>query len=243
MPLDIHGSYVPATGWPPFKASAAAALLVITGLLLSMLVFLLADGEGKEHEAALPATIGIAMLVMQGAMIAGVLIIAPWFDSDRRAVLALATAPPPAGEIVKTLALMLAVLLPFNAVVYALAPQSFVDDLKTYQELLQSPAGPLFAIAIAFGAPVSEELLFRGFLQSALARTSLGFVGAGAITNVAWTALHAGYSIAGLLEVFLIGILFLWLLWRTGSLWLPLIAHAIYNAVLSAVLVMLPPLG
>ena len=38
----------------------------------------------------------------------------------------------------------------------------------------------LALLVVGIGAPLSEELLFRGFLLSALARSRLGFAGGGA---------------------------------------------------------------
>jgi len=50
---------------------------------------------------------------------------------------------------------------------------------------------------------------------------------------------RAGYSIAGLVEVSLIGLLFSWLLWRTGSLRVPIFCHALYNTLIVVVLVVM----
>ena len=86
-------------------------------------------------------------------------------------------------------------------------------------------------LAIVVGAPLSEELLFRGFLLSALAQSRLGYFGAALLTTLGWTVLHAGYSGLGLIEVFLAGLLFSWLLWRTGNLWVPIACHAFYNGI------------
>ena len=93
---------------------------------------------------------------------------------------------------------------------------------------------------VGIGAPISEELLFRGFLLSALARWRAGFWPAAIVANVAWTSFHLGYSAAGLLEAFLGGLFFSWLLWRTGSLWLPIIGHAVTNIVFLAVIAVYP---
>jgi membrane protease YdiL (CAAX protease family) len=75
-----------------------------------------------------------------------------------------------------------------------------------------------------------EELMFRGFLFPALARGPFGVVGAGLTTSAAWSALHAGYSVTGLLEVFAVGLYFAYVLVRTGSLRVPMFCHAAYNA-------------
>jgi hypothetical protein len=85
--------------------------------------------------------------------------------------------------------------------------------------------------------------LFRGFLLSALARSQLGFAGGTIITTTWWTLLHWGYSAAGIVEVFLIGLFLSWLLWRTGSLRVPIFCHALYNSLIVVFLrhVPLPP--
>jgi hypothetical protein len=69
-----------------------------------------------------------------------------------------------------------------------------------------------------------------------LARSRLGFWGGALVVSGLWTALHIGYSLAGVIEVFLIGIYFSWLLWRTGSLRVALFCHALYNSLIVLVL-------
>ena len=64
----------------------------------------------------------------------------------------------------------------------------------------------------------------------------MGFWGGALITTGLWTALHAGYSTAGIVEVFLIGLFFSWLLWRTGSLRVAIFCHALYNSLIVLVL-------
>jgi membrane protease YdiL (CAAX protease family) len=105
-------------------------------------------------------------------------------------------------------------------------------DLRPFVNLIRGPDGVLAAAVVGIGAPLSEELLFRGFLLSALARTSLGFWGAALIVTALWTALHIGYSIVGIVEVFMIGLFFSWLLWRTGSLRVAIFCHALYNSLI-----------
>ena len=73
----------------------------------------------------------------------------------------------------------------------------------------------------------------RGFLQSALTRSKLGFAGGAIIATIIWAALHAGYTVVGLIEVALIGGIFSYALWRTGSLRVTLACHALYNSALA----------
>ena len=80
------------------------------------------------------------------------------------------------------------------------------------------------------GAPLSEELLFRGFLLSALAQSRLGYSGARAAHDARLDGASCRLLRLGLIEVFLAGLLFSWLLWRTGNLWVPIACHAFYNS-------------
>ena len=162
--------------------------------------------------------------------------LAGWFGADRARVLALGPRVPGPGTFAWALGGMALLLAPYNAIVYLLSPDSMVGDLKPFADLLQRVDWWLLAAVIGIGAPLSEELLFRGFLQSALAQSRLRYVGAALITTATWTVLHAGYSAAGLLEVFLIGLYFNWVLWRTGSLWVTIFCHAFYNTLLLALL-------
>ena len=109
-------------------------------------------------------------------------------------------------------------------------------DLKVFKEMLSGNTALLALLVIGVGAPLSEELLFRGFLFSGLAKSRLGLIGTSILTAVLWTALHFGYSVFGLIEVLAIGLYFSWLLVKTGSLWVTIFCHAVYNTVVGLVL-------
>jgi len=109
-------------------------------------------------------------------------------------------------------------------------------DLRPFVGFMTGSDWLLALLVVGIGAPLSEELLFRGFLLSALAKTRLGFAGAALISTTLWTALHAGYSLVGIVEVFTIGLFFSWMLWRTGSLRVPIFCHALYNSLIVCML-------
>ncbi|WP_029581928.1 CPBP family intramembrane glutamic endopeptidase [Bradyrhizobium sp. URHD0069] len=88
--------------------------------------------------------------------------------------------------------------------------------------------------AIVVGAPLSEELLFRGFLFPALAR-SLGAICAAIISSALWTSIHS--TLVGhtplpwhmLVIFFLMGLVLAWARARSGSVWPCILAHAMFN--------------
>jgi hypothetical protein len=140
----------------------------------------------------------------------------------------------PAGSslvYVKAVALMAAMQLAVSAIQYTFFPQDMYADLRPLLGIF-GEQWLLAVLVVGIGAPLSEELLFRGFLLSALARSRVGFAGGAIITTTWWTLLHWGYSAAGIIEVFLIGLFFSWLLWRTGSLRVPIFCHALYNSLI-----------
>jgi uncharacterized protein len=104
----------------------------------------------------------------------------------------------------------------------------FADTAWLREGLTSPTALGTFVIAVIL-APLWEELAFRGFLLSALAKTRLGFWGAALISNSLWASLHGMYSWAGLVSVFVAGLILSWLVWRTGSIKPAIVTHAIGN--------------
>jgi uncharacterized protein len=83
--------------------------------------------------------------------------------------------------------------------------------------------------SIAIGAPLAEELIFRGQLFAALSRTWLGISGTTVVTSAAWALLHASEPWLSIGLIFLMGLAFGWMMYRFGSLWVPIICHGIWN--------------
>lgn len=177
----------------------------------------------------------LAMLVMQVTMIAATWWAAARFGGERRRVLSL-----PAGLPVRQLgigiAALLALVLPYNLIVYLLWPADFGADLRPFTDVARSSTIWLGVIVLVIGAPLSEELMFRGFLMPALARTGRDFRLAAFVSTAAWTALHFSYSMVGITEVFLVGLLFAYLVRWFENLWLPIVLHALYNGAQLAIL-------
>lgn len=91
------------------------------------------------------------------------------------------------------------------------------------------------ALAAVVLAPLAEEILYRGALQQALHGLGmpriLSLVSASAVFAVAHLGSLVSGSEAGALTMLLIlGLVFGWAYERTGSLWAPFTAHALFNA-------------
>jgi len=144
----------------------------------------------------------------------------------------LALRPPIAGPVAYAWAIPAFVVFGFGlgAVVQLLWPQSNHADTQPMMQLARSPSAWLIFVVAVVGAPLQEELAFRGFLFSALAQSRrLGFAGAAVITSIGWASIH-GYSITGDATIFCLGLFLSFILWRSGSTRVTMACHGTYNA-------------
>jgi membrane protease YdiL (CAAX protease family) len=89
----------------------------------------------------------------------------------------------------------------------------------------------LLWIGLVVFTPLLEEGFFRGFLFTGLIGSRLGVTGTILFSTAVWTALHVQYGYYGLSIIFVSGILLGIVRYRTGSLFPPLLMHAVFNAV------------
>jgi membrane protease YdiL (CAAX protease family) len=97
----------------------------------------------------------------------------------------------------------------------------------------------LFALAlpsVVLGAPIAEELIFRGQLYTALSQTRLGFSGASLITAGLWSGAHFSEGRLAVAIIFFMGLVFGWMLYRFGSLRVTFVCHAMWNLANSLIL-------
>jgi membrane protease YdiL (CAAX protease family) len=125
---------------------------------------------------------------------------------------------------------ILVIYAAFAVTVYLMGPfksSAFVVEL--YHRAAAQGMLPALVLAIVVVAPVSEEILFRGFLLPGWAASRLGPIGAIVLTSAAWTAGHTQYNWLILADIFCIGLWLGWLRQKTGSTVLTMVAHAFQN--------------
>jgi sodium transport system permease protein len=107
-------------------------------------------------------------------------------------------------------------------------PESLVRALQQLLLLDGAPA-PLWLVWLVIGVTpaVCEELFFRGLILSGLRRLGLW----PALLTCALLFGVAHSSVYRLLPTFVIGLLLSWLVWRTGSIWTSIVAHALNNGI------------
>ncbi len=227
------------TPWGPWTALLAAIAIAVlaTGIAAILAGLGVIGGPGTISGDS----VGIEMLgAWQALVILFTLMAAFAYGRPLSATLSLGPAPAGAAAYGQALAVLLAFQVVATGVEFVLIPDQMFRDLRHFVDLARGPYFVLGLIVIAVGAPLSEELLFRGFLLPALAKSRIGFAGASLLSTTLWTTLHLGYTVVGLVEVFLVGLLFSWLLWRTGSLRVTIVCHAVYNGLILVALRYLP---
>ena len=104
-----------------------------------------------------------------------------------------------------------------------------ISPPEEFIKLMQAPPFVLNFLMVVIGAPIVEELLFRGFLFSQLKTTKLGINGSIILTSLIWTSIHLQYDLFLLIPIFLIGLLLGYLMHKYNSLYLVIIVHAVHN--------------
>jgi membrane protease YdiL (CAAX protease family) len=103
--------------------------------------------------------------------------------------------------------------------------------LKTY--VSTSPRWILW-LALAIGAPVFEEICFRGFIFKGLAASRLRWQGATLITALLWASIHVQYDWYGVSGIFALGLVLGTARAMTKSTLLTICLHCVINLLATA---------
>lgn len=134
----------------------------------------------------------------------------------------------------------LSVVLGLGVMLEALLDAADVDRLNSANADLLVPDGPLFFVSlllVVLLVPFAEELFFRAALHGALVRHMppfvAGLLGAGifSLVHTQYLTLGGWAAIAGLFQIFLLGLILVWLYVRSGSIWPSVLLHVVNNAI------------
>jgi membrane protease YdiL (CAAX protease family) len=112
------------------------------------------------------------------------------------------------------------------------APEAPVEQ-QIMEDALRGGAPAVLAIIVAVViAPITEEVIFRGALFRSL-RGAMGMWPAAIVSSLVFAVIHIEVVLSqplALSGLFLLGVAFAIALQRTGSLIVPILAHAVFNA-------------
>lgn len=231
------------TPWGPWSAFFMAvaffvfqlvvAVVLGIGLVLSLVGSKVFAGHIEPQEVGLLIDVGIISLALSYvATIGFVIFTANLRHGDNSGVLLLKR---PVGFIANTIFGIVVVAL-FMAALTMVMDAFFQHDaaqsqeqLKAVFQLIRQSAFLWLGVAIVVvGAPVLEELIFRGFLLTSFSQTRLRFWGAATLSSAMWALMH-GYAASLAVGLFVFGLLLSWLVRRSGSIWVPIILHGLWN--------------
>ena len=183
------------------------------------------DDLNAKFDGVLIANITILSAIVQIAIVTFAIRIRRWTIPDY-----LGLTLPPRHVIIQSLILLIALLVVMDGLTLAFGYAS-VPPFQVISYRTAKAAGgllPLFAAVVVF-APISEEIVFRGFLYRGFVRKPGHEPYAILIITLLWMAVHQQYDWVGLLQIFVIGLLLGWVRWSTGSIGLTMLMHMVAN--------------
>lgn len=222
-------------GWPPrpwgVKEIAVAVLYPLAILALALAVALATDVSTDEaSDADIIGGLIISLVVIDGGLAGLVWGLAMVRCGGTFADLGFRRIPLDrlwlsAGLVVVAYVAVVVwqlILLPFGV-----TPE---QDTET---LVRSPAVlPLSAFAVLIVAPLVEEIFFRGFVFGGLV-SRLGWAPAALLSGFLFGAVHGNTpeALPLIVPFTFIGAAFAWGYYRTGSLWVSIAAHFLFNTI------------
>lgn len=114
-------------------------------------------------------------------------------------------------------------------VVLNLPVENFMLDMRAANNSLAMLV--LIIVTISFVIPITEELIFRGWLYSKIKQTKLGDIGALIITTFIFTAIHTQYdNVVTLIYIFSLGLLLGFVRYKTHNTSYTIVIHILFNS-------------
>ena len=208
--------------WGPRQVAASllglAGIWALGGVALALLEWGLPDANGRLAAA----------ITLEG----GILALAWWFGPRAKglSLSALGFRSVSLGATARYGLMVLLGNLTIGVLYVLLAEQigsdTFVPPPVPAELGVQGAVVPGFLL-VAVLAPLAEEAFFRGFVFAGLV-WRLGLWPAAFVSAALFAAAHGTLGL--LVPAFASGLLFVWAFRRSGSLWPPVAAHAVQNA-------------
>ena len=220
--------------------------LFFSGIASGLALVLRAGGElGRQDLMNDGPVVSLLVLILAGVQVP-VLI---WAAQSRgwRAADYLGWVVPKPRDVAVALAAIVVLALATGALYYYLlgpdppVPPPFQTD--TYRSARQAGRLGMLWIAFVVAAPLSEELLFRGFLYRGWARSRRAVAPAVVVISALWAIAHVQYDWFLILQLFGLGLVLGWARWYSGSTMLTFVIHASINGLALAQTTWMLPLA
>jgi membrane protease YdiL (CAAX protease family) len=178
-----------------------------------------------ENDGVLLSFSTIATFIVCGLLLLG--IVALKKGASPRSYLAL---NPVSGPTLRNWLILVFVLILLSDAITVMLNRPLVPEFVSNLYLTTKPIWLLW-LAFIIAAPLFEELFFRGFLFTGLASSTLRPTGAIVLTAVAWSLVHFQYDWYGIITVFVLGLVFGYARFTSGSVLLTVALHSFVNFV------------
>ncbi len=198
-----------------------------------------AYGAG-EMQAYAAMRLAAFLAAFQVTALTSALLVGRLFRGDRVAFMALSFPRGSVSGAMPYAAALLALAAVYAGIILLHDRNALLGDIQLLADMMRSDAWWMIALAAIVGAPIAEEVLFRGLMFGILRSGPLGAAAAAVVTAVLWASVHSQYSLYGIFGIGLIGLYLAWVREKTGSLVAPIICHAVYNGSIIAVMTLVP---
>jgi|SRR5262245_16537610 len=211
-------------GWVvlAFVVSSIAGFAVVAVLRPAMLLTGTAD---LFNDGPLISVTNLASAPVQIGALALAARLADWPVSEY-----LALVKPKSRDSVIAFALLIPFGLGFDGLTWLLGRDVVTPfQLNTYTSAKAADALPLLWLTFVIAVPVTEEIMFRGFLFRGWVPPGRHAIIGILVISALFAVIHAQYDWFGVLQVFLIGLILTWTRWVSGSVVLTMAMHVLIN--------------
>lgn len=231
-PGDPVGPDADVVMMQPKRIQPAAGIFILFGVMILEMMFPFAL---LPMLFAFPHYVGFVAQILHVTPFA----IAAWFafDSSPRIEIGFRLPTARMAGILTTLALSNLFVIGFVIslfLTFLFPPEVVREQIRSLNESLVTTDTGLeklwLVLGIVIGAPIAEELFYRGLLQNLLVRWFRPAVG---IVMASFVFMLMHFDSTRFPGVFEIGLLLGYVYYRTGTIWAPILMHAVNNGTIS----------
>jgi membrane protease YdiL (CAAX protease family) len=214
--------------WGIWATLAFAILAFVLGQAMGFAVLSMIKSIDPGRVDTDGAAVAIYTLISNPVEIVTLVLAIQLLGTDAREYLGLDVPQP--RDIAIAVAALAAAIAVADTVTLALGKDMVPPfQVELHRTAREEGSLPWLWFAIIVAAPVGEELLFRGFMFRGFIHEPRDAVPGILVISLIWSMLHVQYDWFGAAQVFVIGLLFGFVRWRTGSTTLVILMHVLLN--------------
>jgi hypothetical protein len=221
----------PQQPWGRFATFALGLAALLAGQIIAITALVAYYGAGIGQLPELGGDgVAVTLIIAVSTPIQVMLLFLFAWRRSASAIDYLGLTAPTRNELIFGFIAVVALIAVGNLLSWLLG-QDIVTPFQSSIYRTASAAGwlPLLWLAVVVGAPIGEEILFRGFLFRGWLRSPRDAWPVIVIAALIWALMHVQYDLYIVFWVFVSGVLLGWLRWATGSTLLTVLLHSLIN--------------